>query len=100
MAKIVFREKAIQDLSDIWECTVQEWSETQADKYYHSLKYACSELGENPGIGNRYTRISNQLLGLKSGKHIIFYIMITDEEIEIVRIVHESMDLKNRLTQR
>ena len=76
-----------------------EWSENQADKYYATLKFACKEIGENPELGKDYTGIKRNLLGLKSGRHIIFYHLISEDEIEVIRILHERMDLKNRLTE-
>jgi toxin ParE1/3/4 len=97
MAKVVLRQEAINDLTDIWDYTVQEWSEKQAEKYYEAIKFACKEIGENPNIGKKYSEISNHLLGLKTGKHIIFYCRISEDEIEVIRILHERMDLKNRI---
>lgn len=64
MAKIIFRYEAINDLTDIWNYTFEEWSENQADKYYETIKLACNEIGENPNIGKNYTEISKYLLGL------------------------------------
>ena len=97
MAKVVLRQEAINDLTDIWYYTVQEWSENQADRYLETIKITCKEIGENPTIGKYYTEINKQLLGLKTGKHIVFYYLISEDEIEVIRILHESMDLKNRL---
>ena len=74
-------------------------SEKQADKYYNDIKIACKEIGENPSVGKNYTDISEQLLGFKSGKHILFYHQISADEIEVIRILHESMDLKNRISE-
>jgi toxin ParE1/3/4 len=91
MVKVILRQEAIDDLTDIWNYTVQEWSENQADKYYKTIKSACNEIGKN------YPEISVHLLGLKWGKHIIFYHQISEHEIEVIRILHERMDLKNRL---
>jgi len=34
---------------------------------------------------------------LKVGKHIVFYRKIRKRQIEITRILHESMDLKSRI---
>lgn len=97
MAKIIFRQEAINDLTDIWNYTLYEWSVNQADKYYESIKFACKEISENPEIGEIYTEISQNLLGLKSGKHIVFYHIISENEVEVIRILHERMDLKNRM---
>jgi toxin ParE1/3/4 len=99
MAKIVFRQAAIDDLKDIWNYTVEEWSEKQADKYYASLKFGCLQIGVNPELGKEYEEIKSNLFGLRTGKHIIFYQVINEQEIEIVRILHERMDLKNRMNK-
>ena len=99
MTKITFRQKAIEDLSKIWDYTMSEWSEIQADKYYSLIKFSCKEIGLNPKIGKEYPGISRNLLGLKSGKHIIFYHQVSENEIEIIRILHEQMDLGNRIIE-
>ena len=99
MAKVILRQKAIDDLNDIWDYTFEQWSEKKADKYYSSLKFACRKIGENPELGRAYREIKRNLIGFKSGKHIIFYHMISENEIEVIRILHERMDLKNRLME-
>lgn len=97
MIKVKFRQEAIEDLNSIWYYTLEEWSESQADKYYSNLKFDCFQLAENPKMGKEYDVINKNLLGLKSGKHIIFYQQISVNEIEIIRILHERMDLKNKV---
>ncbi len=94
MAKIIFRQEAIHDINEIWSYTFKKWSEKQADKYYSALEFACIQLGQNPELGKEYDGIQKNLLGLRTGKHIIFYQVITNQEIEIIRILHEQMDLK------
>ncbi|MEO1098856.1 MAG: type II toxin-antitoxin system RelE/ParE family toxin [Bacteroidota bacterium] len=39
----------------------------------------------------------NNLVALKINRHIVFYRIISSELIEITRILHERMDLKNQL---
>ena len=99
MAKVVLRQEAINDLNKIWDYTFEKWSEKQADKYYLTIKMACNGIGKNPNIGKEYDGISKKLLGLKFGKHIIFYQRILDDRIEILRILHEKMDLQNKITE-
>lgn len=99
MAKVVIRQKAIDDLNNIWDYTFERWSETQADIYYATIKLACNGIGENPDVGKEYYEVSKNLLGLKSGKHIIFYQSLSENKIEVIRILHERMDYKNRLTE-
>ncbi len=99
MAKVILRQEAINDLNDIWYYTIQEWSENQAEKYYEAIKFACKLIGENPSIGKNYPEISKHLFGLQTKKHILFYHIISEDEIEVIRILHERMDLKNRITE-
>ncbi|MDT0554466.1 type II toxin-antitoxin system RelE/ParE family toxin [Patiriisocius hiemis] len=99
MAKVILRQKAIEDLNSIWDYTFEKWSEKQADKYYATVKMACNGIGDNPDIGKEYIEISETLLGLKSGKHIIFYQQTSNNRIELIRILHERMDLKNRMAE-
>lgn len=99
MAKVILRQEAIDDLTDIWDYTIREWSENQADTYYETIQFACKEIGENPKIGKVYPEINKNLLGFKSKKHLIFYHQTSDDEVEIIRILHERMDLKNRIKE-
>lgn len=99
MPKVVLRQEAVDDLTAIWEYTLQEWSENQADKYYETIRAACQVIGQNPTAGKIYPEISANLLGFKSEKHILFYHLVSEDEIEIIRILHEKMDLKNRTNE-
>ncbi|MBY0425549.1 MAG: type II toxin-antitoxin system RelE/ParE family toxin, partial [Cytophagales bacterium] len=73
MANYVFSRKAIEDLTNIWEYTYEVWSENQADAYYKLLIEACEVIAEKPANGKIYKEISDDLLGYKIGRHIIFY---------------------------
>ena len=97
MAKIGFRQSAIIDLNGIWRYTSANWSESQADKYYSKIKAACRKISSNSEIGKPYDSISSGLRGIKSEKHIIFYTILANGQIEIIRILHERMDLSNHL---
>ena len=97
MAKFKFTNKAVNDLTDIWNYTIEIWSEKQAEKYYTLLINACTELAQQPHIGKEYNEIHPDLKGQKTSKHIIFYRIMEDKTIEIIRILHEQMDLKNKL---
>lgn len=99
MAKYRFTKKAVEDLSFIWHYTFDAWSEAQADKYYAMIIDCCQKVANNPLLGKQYEQVKNNLLGFKAGRHIIFYQTITKSEIEIIRILHERMDLKSRIRE-
>jgi toxin ParE1/3/4 len=97
MAKFFLTQKAIDDLSKIWNYTYNKWSEEQADKYYYQILLTCQELAENPEMGKKYEEIDSGILGFKIQKHILFYRNGKKQSIEILRILHVQMDLKNRM---
>lgn len=96
MAKYKLTNKAVDDLTQIWNYTNKKWSESQADKYYQMLVDNFSEIAKNPDLGKTYSGVIKDLLGLRTGRHIIFYRKTEKGGIEIARILHEQMDLKSR----
>ena len=99
MAKYYLTNKAVEDLTQIWDYTFETWSEKQADKYYNLLIDSCKEIAVNPKIGKNYEGVIKDLYGLRTMKHIVFYRIINPGKIEITRILHERMDLKNKLRE-
>jgi len=102
MAKYALSQMALADLSNIWEYTYEEWSQMQADKYYTLLINTCQKLADKPSIGKAYKQIADDIFGYRIKKHIIFYHTISKKStttVEIIRILHESMDLRNQLAE-
>ena len=99
MAKYVLTKKAVSDLSDIWNYTFDNWSEEQANRYYQMLMEHVELIADNPDIGKKYDVVRKELRGLIAGKHIVFYrkSSLANINVEIVRILHGSVDLKNKL---
>ena len=97
MAKFKLTNSAVKDLSDIWNYTYDTWSESQADKYYKLILNACAAIAKKPEKGKVYEEIYPDLKGKKASKHIIFYRIMDDKSIEVTRILHERMELKNKL---
>ena len=97
MAKFYLTNKAVEDLGDIWNYTIETWSENLAEIYYSLLIDSCQELANKPNQGKSYEVVERNVLGFKTGQHIIFYRIVTEKEIEVVRILHGMMDMKNHL---
>jgi len=90
--------KANRDLNEIWEYTVENWSEEQADKYYQLLINEIELLVQ-------YTDnhiYSKELFGYKMHmvkSHLIFYKIAGQGAIEVVRVLHKNMDIKRKLSE-
>ena len=99
MAEYKLTNKAVEDLAEIWDYTFDKWSEKQANDYYNLLLDSCQKIANSPKLGKNYEGIKSELLGLKTGKHIIFYRKLRGSLIEITRVLHEQMNLKKRITE-
>lgn len=99
MAEYKLTNKAVEDLNQIWEYTFYKWSEQQADNYYNLLLFNCQNIADNPSLRKNYDGVSEELLGLRTNRHIIFYRKTSDSFVEITRILHDRMDLRNRLIE-
>ncbi len=99
MSKNQYRisKQAIEDLNDIWIYTLRKWSKEQADRYYDLMINEIEFVAGNfmTGKSAEQTRKNYRVTKMKS--HLIFYRKIDDEIVEIVRILHQKMDIKKRL---
>jgi toxin ParE1/3/4 len=50
MAKYQLTNKAVEDLTRIWDYTFDKWSEKQADKYYEMLLENFQHIADDPNI--------------------------------------------------
>ena len=100
MASFHLTNKAVEDLREIWNYSVDNWSENQADRYYQLLLDSCQDIANGRVIGKNYAGIYKGLLGFKAGKHIVFYRKISSDSVEIARILHERMELRNRIIEK
>ena len=97
MAKYHITRKAVEDLSAIWEYTSSTWSESQADFYYNKLVKAFQSIAaRHTSTDREYTEIKSGLFGRRCEKHIIFYKLDINSDIEILRILHEKMDIEHK----
>jgi toxin ParE1/3/4 len=99
MDKLRFTNKAVEDLTEIWNYTLKIWSESQADLYYEMLVSVCRGIASNPAFGRNYDRIAEDIFGFVVHKHVVFSKITPQDEVLIIRILHGSMDLKSRISE-
>ncbi len=90
--------EAQNDLENIWLYTFETWSVEQADRYYNLILDEIEYLAENPVTGKDYSHVRKAYLCSKVKSHFIFYKINKKENlIEIIRVLHQQMDIENRL---
>jgi toxin ParE1/3/4 len=90
--------EAQNDLENIWLYTFETWSIEQADRYIELIIDEIEYLSEKPNTGKDYSEVRKGYFRSKVKSHFIFYRINSKEElIEIIRILHQQMDIDNRL---
>ncbi|WP_396602664.1 type II toxin-antitoxin system RelE/ParE family toxin [Algibacter sp. R77976] len=99
MSKNKYRisQQAIEDLNKIWIYTLNKWSKEQADRYYDLIIAEIEFIADHylTGKSAEQTRKNYRFSKIKS--HLIFYRKVDNEIVEIVRVLHQRMDIKKRL---
>ncbi|SIR43948.1 type II toxin-antitoxin system RelE/ParE family toxin [Maribacter ulvicola] len=99
MSKNKYRisQQAIEDLDKIWVYTLNKWSKEQADRYYDLIIAEIEFIADNYLIGKSAEQTRKNYRVTKTKSHLIFYRKVDNEIVEIVRVLHQRMDLKKRL---
>lgn len=91
---------ASQDIESIWQYTYENWSIEQADRYVNLIVDEIEYVAEKPESGFDVSSLRQGYFRTKIKSHLIFYkIDQKNEIVEIIRILHQSMDIENRLSE-
>ena len=87
---------AERDLEDIWIYTLQQWSENQANTYIDDLVDAFQSIASAPLVFPSCDHIRPGYRRRNMKRHVIYY-RVTDYGVAIIRVLHDRMDVSNRL---
>lgn len=91
-------KEAENDLTKIWNYTFETWSIEQADRYINLIFEEIQYISENPEFGKDFSYVRKGYLRTKVKSHFLFYkINKREKYIEIIRILHQRMDIEQRL---
>ncbi len=91
-------QAAADDLEDIWLYTVEHWSVKQADKYVGLILAGFSQIQDAPFAGKDCSHIRDGYFSWRVKSHLIYYKpSATQQQVEVIRVLHERMDIPHRL---
>ncbi len=96
-SKYRISEKAIFDLDKIWLYTLNKWSREQADRYHNLIINEIKFIVDNYELSRKMDHVRTGYRMSKVKSHLIFFKKTEDNIIEIIRILHQNMDIENRL---
>jgi toxin ParE1/3/4 len=97
MSKYRLTNAALKDLDEIWAYTYRKWSVDQADRYYNFIIDKFDYIASNPYSGKPMDHIKEGYRSSAVKSHVVFYKIAVDMTVEIVRILHQRMDVDNRM---
>ena len=98
MPRFVLTKAANADLKGIGRYTQATWGRDQRTRYLTLLDAGFRALADNPLMGKDCDDIRPGYRKYQIEKHIAFYRQSGSGQIEIVRVLHERMDLEANLS--
>jgi toxin ParE1/3/4 len=97
MSNYIINQEAIEDINNIWIYTAEKWSKVQADRYYNLILDEIEYIAQNFESAIDFGKMRKNYRYSKIKSHLIFFKKTDDKTIEVIRVLHERMDIENRL---
>ncbi|MCZ8143709.1 type II toxin-antitoxin system RelE/ParE family toxin [Flavobacterium sp.] len=97
--KATFRisAKAREDIDTIWRYTFENWSLNQANYYYRLLFQEINTIVSDVNCGKDIGFIKPGYRQFKVKSHLIIYRIAEDGIVEVIRVLHQMMDISNQI---
>lgn len=89
--------KALEDIDKIWLYTLENWSLNQANHYYYLIYQEIEFIVEDFKGGKDIGKIRFDYRQFTVKSDLIIYKKAEDGIVEIVRVLHQMMDIPNQL---
>jgi toxin ParE1/3/4 len=96
MREVILRPRAERDIANIANYTIEQWGKMQARQYVATLRSAIQGLGDSALRHPTAEALHPGLRRMPCQRHIIYF-LASDRTVEIIRILHERMDVTGRL---
>ena len=100
MSNFKLTPSARKDLKKIAKYTVKEWDKEQALTYKRKLDACFNQIGEGKVAQRKFAPELPSLLVKRCEKHFVFYFKKEREPAIILNVLHERMDLMERMKKR
>ncbi len=94
--ELILRPRARQDLEAIWRYSAERWSPARADIYLRDLDTVMRALLHHRLRGYAIDDVRPGYRAIRAASHLLVYRLVGDV-VEIVRVLHRSMDLKAQI---
>ena len=99
MSRLLLRPRAVRDLDQIWTYTSERWGKAQAERYLRAIRAECAALASGAHTGTDASDIAPAYRKARAGRHVVFFRLAPDGDIDVVRILHDRMDARGHLAR-
>lgn len=93
-------EAAVDDLREIARYTLRQWGKSQSLRYAALLERCFREIAVRSGFSKTVSERYPDLRVSRCEHHYVFYVHPPSERPRIIAVLHEKMELLDRLTGR
>jgi toxin ParE1/3/4 len=97
MAACFLTRKAKADLKEIGRFTQKKWGVEQRNKYLRTLYKTFDQIAENELVTVDCSEVGEGYRKYYVGRHVVYFKRSADGTIDIIRVLHQSMDVKLQL---
>lgn len=97
MSRYVLSPAARVDVEQIWDYTCDRWDDKQAEKYVREIQRAIDRVVDSPEIGRACDEVRPGYRKHAVGAHTLYYRIAGVDVIDVVRILHQRMDVDRHL---
>jgi toxin ParE1/3/4 len=99
MATPEFTRHALADLDSIWDYTLREWGEAQAETYTEGLYQTCQQIADGDAIIRPFSA-SSKVSGICRYEHHYIFFVQSEHKTVVIAVLHERMDMIARVKDR
>ena len=100
MANYNLAPDTAEDLEAIFDYTIDRWGIEQAHRYKNKLAVHFSNIGRGKVNSKAFLKNVSELQVSRCEHHYVFHFIRQDQPPLIVAILHERMDMVNRIRRR
>jgi toxin ParE1/3/4 len=97
MMRVHLSPAAQADLDGIWRYTVHTWGVRQAERYVETIRDTALGLAAGTQISRSAAEIRAGYRKAIAGMHLLFFKIEEDGTINVIRILHQQMDVEQHL---
>ncbi|CAN5687987.1 hypothetical protein BH10CYA1_BH10CYA1_03890 [soil metagenome] len=96
MIRITFAGEALEDLDGIYRYIAED-NMAAADRHRQQLQRRWEQLTDQPRIGRARNELKPGYRSITEGAYVILYRIVSDEEVQVMRVLHGKQDLGKAL---